>query len=101
MSKIKRLLDDLDLNEAELQQELYLRNDYDYQWGLYKNSEDYVNMINDEISSLAKIYNTSDVTNALDYASESITIEPKDIGKEVYDKLFSEKVIEYLKINND
>jgi len=30
------------------------------------------------------------------YASEHITIEPSEVGKEVYDMLFSEKIEEYL-----
>jgi hypothetical protein len=33
------------------------------------------------------------------YASKSITIEPSEVGKEVYDMLFSEKIEEYLSFN--
>ena len=42
------------------------------------------------------IYSLSDVQSALKYASESVTIYPEEVGKEVYDILFSEKVNEYL-----
>ena len=34
--------------------------------------------------------------SATRYASEHITIEPSEVGKKVYDMLFSEKVEEYL-----
>ena len=58
MGRTKNLLDGLDLSDGELEQELYLRNDFDYQWESYVKSEDYANMINDEISKLFRIYNT-------------------------------------------
>ena len=101
MSRTKNLLDGLDLSENELEQELYLRNDFDYQWESYTKSEDYINMINDEIAKLSKIYHRFDIANALQYASEGITIQPEEVGKELYDTLFSEKVLEYLNKQND
>ena len=100
MGRTKNLLDGLDLSDGELEQELYLRNDFDYQWESYVKSEDYANMINDEISKLSKIYNQFDIANALQYASEGITIQPEEVGKELYDTLFSEKVLEYLNKHN-
>jgi hypothetical protein len=36
--------------------------------------------------------------SATRYASKQITLEPSEIGKEVYDMLFSEKIEEYLSI---
>ena len=101
MSRIKNLLDGLDLSEAEIEQELYLRNDFDYQWESYVKSEDYVNMINDEISKVSKIYHQFDIESALQYASDGINIQPEEVGKELYDILFSEKVLEYLNKQND
>lgn len=101
MGRTKNLLDGLDLSDGELEQELYLRNDFDYQWESYVKSEDYANMINDEISRVAKIYHQFDIASALQYASEGITIQPEEVGKELYDTLFSEKVLEYLNKQND
>ena len=101
MSRTKKLLDGLDLSEAEIEQESYLRNDFDYQWESYVKSEDYVNMINDEISKVSKIYHQFDIESALQYASDGINIQPEEIGKELYDILFSEKVLEYLNKQND
>jgi hypothetical protein len=34
--------------------------------------------------------------NSIRYASKQIQIEPSEVGKEVYDMLFSEKIQEYL-----
>jgi|TARA_B110000483_G_C17819733_1_gene398477 hypothetical protein len=101
MGRTKTLLDGLHLTDTELQQELYLRNDYDYQYESYRSSKEYADIVNDEIQSLVKSYSNFDIHNALEYASKSINVEPEELGKEVYNKLFSEKVIEYLKINND
>jgi hypothetical protein len=101
MGRTKNLLDGLDLSEHELEQELYLRNDFDYQWESYTKSEDYINMINDEIAKLSKIYHQFDIANALQYASDGINIQPEEVGKELYDVLFSEKVLEYLNKQND
>lgn len=101
MSRTKNLLDGLNLSEGELEQELYLRNDFDYQWESYRSSADYAELVNSEIARLNKIYSTFDTANALEYASKAVNIEPSEVGKEVYDKLFSEKVIEYLNKSND
>jgi len=45
------------------------------------------------------LYSESDIMGATRYASKSITIEPSEVGKEVYDMLFSEKIEEYLSFN--
>lgn len=42
------------------------------------------------------IYSRNDIMLATQYASDSITIEPNEVGKKVYDELYEEKVLEYL-----
>ena len=42
------------------------------------------------------IYSRSDISLAIQYASNSITIEPTEIGKNVYAELYNEKILEYL-----
>tara|TARA_B100000925_G_scaffold291212_1_gene278500 strand:+ start:1464 stop:1775 length:312 start_codon:yes stop_codon:yes gene_type:complete len=99
MGKIKKLLDfdfDFELNEEEMNQELYARNDYDYQFKQWKESEDYVDFVNEEMNTARPIYTEFDIEMATKYASSHITIEPSEVGKEVYDKLFIEKINEYL-----
>jgi hypothetical protein len=52
--------------------------------------------VNDEIEITKPIYSKGDLADALQYARKSIIIEPEEVGKEIYDRLFSEKVFEYL-----
>tara|TARA_B110000285_G_C15069338_1_gene587013 strand:+ start:367 stop:672 length:306 start_codon:yes stop_codon:yes gene_type:complete len=101
MGRTKELLVGLTLSQNEIEEELYLRNDYDYQYQSWKSSKEYVELVNDELFLTKTIYSTFDIENALQYASKSIIIEPREIGKEVYDKLFSQKVTEYLNLKND
>ena len=75
MSRTKNFLEGLHLSDHELNEEL--------------------------VSKLEKIYNQYDIANALQYASDGINIEPQEVGKELYDKLFSQKVLEYLNKQND
>ena len=74
---------------------------YDMEYAEWENSEGYVTFVNDEIDMLKKKYSDGDVVDALQYASKSIIIEPEEVGKEVYNKLFSEKVVEYLNKFNE
>tara|TARA_B110000977_G_C11025261_1_gene472906 strand:- start:949 stop:1254 length:306 start_codon:yes stop_codon:yes gene_type:complete len=101
MGRTKELLVGLTLSQNEIEEELYLRNDYDYQYQSWKSSKEYVELVNDELFLTKTIYSTFDIENALQYASKSIIIEPREIGKEVYDKLFSQKVTEYLNLKNE
>ena len=94
MSRTKNFLEGLN-------EELYMRADADYHYDIWKNSHQYIDMVNDEVSKLEKIYNQYDIANALQYASDGINIEPQEVGKELYDKLFSQKVLEYLNKQND
>ena len=103
MGKTKKLFDvdfefDLELSEDELNDELYSRNDYDYQYKKWQESEEFVEFVNMEIDKTKPIYSESDIIKATRYASEHITIEPSEVGKKVYDMLFSEKIEEYLSL---
>ena len=54
MGKTKKLFDvdfefDLELSEDELNDELYSRNDYDYQYKKWQESEEFVEFVNMEI----------------------------------------------------
>lgn len=69
---------------------------YDMEHEEWMNSEGYVTFVNDEIELTKPKYSDSDLIDALQYARSGIIIEPEEVGKEVYDRLFSEKVFEYL-----
>ena len=61
-------------------------------------SDGFVEYVNGEIDMTKARYSELDITSAIRYASQQITINPSDIGKEVYDMLFSEKIEEYLSL---
>ena len=94
MAGIKKLLDGL--NQQEIEEMLYKRYDNEYEDWL--ESEEFVEYVNGEIEKTKPIYSESDIMGATRYASKSIIIEPSEIGKEVYDMLFSEKIEEYLSL---
>ena len=85
----------------ELLEELEMRDDYDYQYKEWLESPEFVEYVNGEIDSTRPRYSEHDIMSATRYASSHITIEPQEVGKEVYDMLFSEKVEEYLTTKTD
>jgi len=46
-----------------------------------------------------RYFSKSDITSAFIYATQSVKIEPSEIGKIVYDILIEEKLREYLDIS--
>jgi hypothetical protein len=95
MSRIKNTLLN-DLTQEELERMLYERYNDDSDYSRWMESDEFVNFVNDELATLKPIYSQSDVNDAVRYASTQIQIEPSEVGKEVYDMLFSEKIQEYL-----
>ena len=101
MGRVKEILFKLDLNEEEINQELYMRNDDEYQYNEWMKSKEFAEYINGEADSTRPRYSEYDISSATRYASEHITIEPSEVGKKVYDMLFSEKIEEYLTCKTD
>ena len=98
MGRTKELLDELHITEEDIMNELTSRNDDEYQYQKWLESEEFVEYVNAEIDSTKPLYSESDIMGATRYASKSITINPSEVGKEVYDMLFSEKIEEYLSL---
>ena len=90
MGKTKELLEQM--NEANQM------IDDSYQYNEWLQSDEFVEYVNREIDKTRPLYSESDIMNATRYASEHITIEPNEVGKKVYDMLFSEKIEEYLSL---
>ncbi len=99
MGRTKELLDELHITEEDILNELTSRNDDEYQYQKWMESQEFVEYVNAEIDSTKPLYSESDIMGATRYASKSITINPSEVGKEVYDMLFSEKIEEYLSFN--
>ena len=91
MGKTKELLQQM--NEANQM------IDDSYQYQEWLESDEFVEYVNRELDTTKLQYSESDIMNATRYASKGITIDPSEVGKEVYDMLFSEKIEEYLSLH--
>lgn len=87
------------LTTEELNDMLYNRYKEQIEYQEWLQSEQFVEYVNGEIDSTRARYSESDVMNAVRYASKSIVVNPSEVGKEVYDMLFSEKIEEYLSLH--
>jgi hypothetical protein len=98
MGRIKELLNDIDITNEDIEMDLLQRNEDQLEYEEWLHSEGFVEYVNGEIDSTKSRYSESDIMGATRYASEQITIDPSEVGKEVYDMLFSEKIEEYLSL---
>ena len=93
MGRVKELLNDRWFMDRDYR--------YDVEYKEWENSEGYVSFVNEELFDTKPIYSRGEIVDALEYASKSIIIEPEEVGKEIYNRLFSEKVVEYLNTTNE
>ena len=85
------------LNDAEIDEIIYKMNeDEEQKYQEWINSDEYIHFVNEQLAETNAVFSTEDIKNALDWAKSAINIEPTDIGKDVYDILFIEKVEEHL-----
>ena len=92
MGRTKELLDELHITEEDILNELTSRNDDEYQYEKWMQSKEFAEYVNAELDSTRPRYYEHDISSATRYASKHITIPPSEVGKEVYDMLFSEKI---------
>ena len=101
MARTKDLLDGIEFNQEDIEQDLYNRYQDELEYEEWLQTEGFVEYVNGEIDNLRPRYSESDIMGATRYASQSITIDPSEVGKEVYDMLFSEKIEEYLSLHRN
>ena len=87
------------LSQEEINDMLYNRYKDEVEYQEWLQTEEFVEYVNGEIDSLKPRYSESDIMSATRYASKSIIVDPCEVGKEVYDMLFSEKIEEYLSLH--
>jgi len=97
MGRIKDSLD-IEIPQDQLELELYKRYADELEYEEWLQSDGFVEYVNGEIDMTKPRYSEIDMSSAVRYASKQITIDPNEVGKEVYDMLFSEKIEEYLTI---
>ena len=100
MGRIKELLSDIELTQSEIENELYNRYQDELDYEEWLQTDGFVEYVNAEIDMSRPRYSELDITSAIRYASKQIILEPSEVGKEVYDMLFSEKIEEYLSLNS-
>ena len=70
--------------------------DDDYQFEQWKKSDDYLDFVNEQIALATPKYSYSQVTNAIAKAFESLQVTSEEVGKDVYEKLFTQHFLENL-----
>ena len=98
MGRIKDSLD-IELPQDQLELELYKRYADELEYQEWLQTDGFVEYVNGEIDMTKPRYSEIDMSSAIRYASQQITIDPSEVGKEVYDMLFSEKIEEYLSLH--
>ena len=98
MGRIKDSLD-IELPQDQLELELYKRYTDELEYNEWLQSDGFVQYVNGEIDMTKPRYSEIDMSSAVRYASQQITLDPSEVGKEVYDMLFSEKIEEYLSLH--
>ena len=94
MGKVKEQL----INEMEMAHLTNQMADSDYGYQEWLESDEFVEYVNRELDKTRPQYSEQDIMDATRYASTHITLDPNEIGKQVYDMLFSEKIEEYLSL---
>lgn len=95
MGKIKEhLINNLSEDDFNTIQEISDEEERRYQKWLQ--SDEYIDFVNEQLRESNELFSLNDIKNALDWAKSAINVEPTDIGKDVYDILFIEKVEEHL-----
>jgi hypothetical protein len=94
MGKIKEnLVNNLSEDDFYTLQEMSNEEQRYQEW---VNSDEYIQFVNEQLAESKPVFSTEDIKNACDWAKSAINVEPTDIGKDVYDILFIEKVEEHL-----
>ena len=96
MGRTKDLLEGIDLSQDDIEMDLYNRYQDELEYEEWLQTEGFVEYVNGEIDNTRPRYSESDIMGATRYASKQIIIDPSEVGKEVYDMIFSEKIEEYL-----
>jgi len=85
------------LNDAEIDEIIYKMNeDEERKYQEWITSDEYIQFVNEQLAETNLEFSMVDIQNALIWAKSAINVEPTDIGKDVYDILFIEKVEEHL-----
>ncbi len=85
-------------DQHDLQRLMDLQAGEEYQE--YCQSNEYVEMVNEEIEKTKPKYSDKDVEEALKVAFQSITIDPREVGPDVFGQLIHDETQRYLESLN-
>jgi alpha-amylase/alpha-mannosidase (GH57 family) len=85
-------------DQHDLQRLMDLQAGEEYQE--YRQSNEYVEMVNEEIEKTKPKYSDKDVEEALKVAFQSITIDPREVGPDVFGQLIHDETQRYLESLN-
>lgn len=66
----------------------------------YRKSDEYIGMVNEEIEKTQPKYSEKDLQDALEVAFQNITIDPREIGNDVFGQLIHDEAQRYLESLN-
>ena len=84
MGRTKDLIDDLNISQEDIEMDLYNRYQDELEYEEWLQTEGFVEYVNGEIDSHRPRYSEADIMGATRYASEQITINPSEVGKEYF-----------------
>lgn len=99
MGRTKDLIHDLNISQEDIEMDLYNRYKDELEYEEWLQTDGFVEYVNAEVDMTRPRYSELDITSAIRYASNEIILDPSEVGKEVYDMLFSEKIEEYLSLH--
>lgn len=85
-------------DQHDLQRLMDLQEEESYQE--YRESDEFINMVNEEIEKTQPKYSEKDLEEALKVAFQSITIDPREIGIDVFGQLIHDEAQRYLESLN-
>lgn len=85
-------------DQHDLQRLMDLQEEESYQE--YRESDEFINMVNEEIEKTQPKYSEKDVEEALKVAFQNITIDPREIGIDVFGQLIHDETQRYLESLN-
>jgi hypothetical protein len=85
-------------DQHDIQRLMELQTEEEYEE--YHQSNEYVEMVNEEIEKTQPKYSDKDVEEALKVAFQNITIDPREIGIDVFGQLIHDEAQRYLESLN-
>jgi len=73
----------------------------DLEYQEWRESDDYINMVNEKLLNYKPEYSKSDVSEAVCYAFGAVKVTQSEVGSDVYSTLIHEKLFEYLNNQNE